>query len=144
MNKENTSLFKSFEGILKELPDISSTVPNLHCYYGHTPAKSSRVNEHEPLADHIDLVNQTALQLIKLHNSETVIEELIKEICEQLSLEPEIEGNFLKELFQASIVFHDFGKLNENFQTERLQNEAFSKTNLSIGSQHSILSAFLS
>lgn len=126
-----------------ELPDLNSTVPNLHLYYGHTPAKSSSANEPEPLADHIDLVNQTALQLIKLHNSETVIENLIKEICEQLSLEPKIEGNFLKELFLASIVFHDFGKLNENFQAERLQNEDFSKVNLSIGSQHSILSAYL-
>lgn len=143
MNKENASLFKSFEDILKELPDLNSTVANLHLYYGHTPAKSSRAKEPEPLADHIDLVNQTALQLTKLHNSETVIENLIEEICEQLSLRPEIEGNFFKELFLASIVFHDFGKLNENFQAERLQNEHFSKVNLSIGSQHSILSAYL-
>lgn len=140
---QTTALFKSFEAILSELPDLNQTVPDLQLYYGHTPAKSSKARKPEPLSDHIELVNNTALKLIQLHSIEPAVEKLIIELCQQLDFDPETDGNFIKKLFFASIVFHDFGKLNENFQAERLHNENFSKTNLLIGSQHSILSAYL-
>jgi CRISPR-associated endonuclease/helicase Cas3 len=137
-------LFNSFDTIRKELPDLSDTVSNLNTYYGHTPAKTSDAAEPEPLKDHIDLVNETASHLIKLHGLEKIIEGLIEDICEQLKMCISREGNVIKELFFAAIGFHDFGKLNENFQVMKMSNnEQFSKVNLLIGSRHSILSAYL-
>lgn len=137
------TLFNSFEAIQKELPELSNTVPNLTDYYGHTPAKASAAREPELLKDHIELVNQIASHLIKLHGLEKIINGLVNEICEQLKIDIPREGNFIKELFLASIAFHDFGKLNENFQVIKMDNEQFSKTKLLIGSRHSTLSAYL-
>lgn len=137
-------LFRSFETIQKELPDLSKTVSDLHLYYGHTPGKESFAVEPEPLQDHIDLVNHTASQLIRLHGLEKVVDNLIEKICILLDLEIQSEGNFIKELFFTSIVFHDFGKLNENFQVQKMSNdEHFSNVPLLIESRHSILSAYL-
>lgn len=143
MNKKSQLLYNSFEIILNNLPDLKSTVPDLHRYYGHTPAESSKAKKVEPLSDHIDLVNHIALKLIKINALEPIIERLIAKLCQQLNFKNKIEADFIKQLFFASIVFHDFGKLNENFQAERLGNKHFSKVNLLIGSQHSILSAYL-
>lgn len=138
------SSFRSFKDLLKELPDLSETVPNISLYLGHTPAKNSLATKPEPLTDHINLVNKTAWQLIRLHGLEKVIDRLITKICKQLNIETESGGNFIKRLFFAAITFHDFGKLNENFQVEKMNNkEQFAKASLLIGSRHSILSAYL-
>jgi len=143
MTKMSKSLYRSFETIQKELPDLSKTVSDLHLYYGHTPGQNALATKPEPLIDHIDLVNKIASQIIKLHGLEDVIDRLIGEVCLQLKVDVPKEGNFIKELFIASITFHDFGKLNENFQAEKMKNKYFSKVNRLIGSRHSILSAYL-
>jgi CRISPR-associated endonuclease/helicase Cas3 len=142
MSKENNWSFKSFDILLHDIHNLADSVPNLKEYLAHTPS-SSIAQYPEPLQDHISLVNQTALKLIKIHSLEKVVNRLIREVCVFLNIDSEVEVNFIKEIFLASIVFHDFGKLNENFQYERMKNELFQKVDLQIGSHHSILSAYL-
>ncbi|WP_188753670.1 CRISPR-associated endonuclease Cas3'', partial [Parapedobacter defluvii] len=58
----------------------------------------------------------------------------------------EEDADFLKMLFVHTIVFHDFGKINENFQTARLQNNAFTafrNTSLKPPHGHSFLGVFI-
>jgi CRISPR-associated endonuclease/helicase Cas3 len=135
-------LLKSFSDVKNCLLDLSVHVPDLDEYLAHLPAVNPK-QEKEKLQGHIVLVNETALRLIDIYGLEGVINNLIINLLKQLNCEQAETGNFIKELFLASIGFHDFGKLNENFQVERMKNNHFKKVNLQIGSQHSILSAFL-
>lgn len=133
-------LFSSFKTLLERIPFLKPPSRNIDLYWAHT----SKLYEPELLTQHINLVNQTALKIIEVHQLEPIIEKLIGEIIQQLQLKgASVKGNFIKELFFATIAFHDYGKINENFQRERMDNQLFCSKNSSIGSQHSILSAFL-
>lgn len=142
MTKAKSSPYNSFNELLGDIPDLSKSVPGIHKYLAHLPSNDNLGLGDEPLIDHINLVNETTLKLIGIHKLEKIIDNLIDELCKQLDYSQKTHGNFIKELFLASIVFHDYGKLNENFQVKRMQNEKFSKVDLIIGSQHSILSAY--
>jgi CRISPR-associated endonuclease/helicase Cas3 len=135
-------LFKSFSELKNNLIDLNNTVHNIKNYYAHLPTNDLQ-NQPEKLSDHVKLVNDTALKLVSLYELEYVINNIIKEICISLKCENSKTGDFVKELFLGSIHFHDFGKVNENFQVDRMQNAMFSRVKLLIGNKHSILSAFL-
>ena len=93
----------------------------------------------ETISEHIRLVMDYARKIILEQNIDPVIDRLISDISpnEQESAE------FIKLLFTGSIVYHDLGKINPNFQVEQMNNPQFQKTTLSIEHQHSILSAYL-
>jgi len=55
----------------------------------------------------------------------------------------DLVSNFIKSAFIKSIYFHDFGKVNENFQVQKMGNRLFSKRENGIGSDHSVLSAYI-
>jgi CRISPR-associated endonuclease/helicase Cas3 len=135
-------LFKSFKELKANILNLSGTVSNLDDYLAHLPAVNPQQDD-EKLQAHIQLVNETALKLINVYKLEDVIDNLIGNILKQLNSDEERIGSLIKELFLASIAFHDFGKLNENFQHERMNNKLFKKVSLLIGSQHSILSSYL-
>jgi len=135
-------LFKSFNELENDIVDLSGNVSNLDIYLAHLPAVNPEQAK-EKLQVHILLVNKTALRLICIYKLEDVIDNLIKKILHLLNCDEQRVGNFIKELFLASIAFHDFGKLNENFQAERMQNSSFKKVKLLLGSHHSLLSAYL-
>lgn len=142
-----TESFKSFEEIWKGLPSLSDHLKDYRDYLAHTSHSDDK--EHEPLIDHVELVVVYTLRLIKAHHLNTVVDNLIRTIVEEAF---PFSGNFkantanyLKKLFLAAIVFHDYGKVNENFQIDKMKNPRFLKRNETNGieSQHSILSAFL-
>lgn len=137
--------FTSFEEILSQIHRLSTHVNNLSDYRAHLPSEASPSGVvPEKLEDHIGLVNQTSLYLIEIHGLEPQINSLIASLVQTFNLRG--EGAILvKELFLATIVFHDYGKLNENFQAdpEKMSNSLFKKRNTPIGTRHSILSAYL-
>lgn len=139
--------FSSFESLLKKIPKLNSNKLDINQYLAHTASledKERLQKEDEPLPDHIDLVNKTALKIIQIHGLEPLIEKLITELCSQLELEGKTDvGNFLKEVFVATFVFHDYGKINENFQVEKMNNPFFQSVESPIGSGHSVLSGYL-
>lgn len=136
--------FKSFNQLLDEIPKLRACDKfDINDYWAHTPSANISNRLPEKLHDHINLVNETCLRLIDMHGLEILINNLIENLSTQLKFEGSKLGNSIKELFFATIVFHDYGKINENFQVERMQNKRFEKSQLSIGCQHSILSAYL-
>jgi CRISPR-associated endonuclease/helicase Cas3 len=128
--------FKPFNQINDEQSTIINFFESKTDFLAHThPSK-----EPETLHQHIIEVISYFLRLVKTHNLESVVDGLIQKI----SAENDKIGNFLKELFFFSIVFHDFGKTNPNFQVQRMNNNKIFETDNSIklGYEHSFISAY--
>ncbi len=133
--------FKSLRAILSESRALKDRLRDHSRYHAHTHASKAP----EPLVEHVNLVIDFALDLIDTHHIEPVVDRLIEPLCQQDYVNNPTEfGSFIKKLFINTIVFHDYGKINENFQRERMNNGAFQRNpSNGIGTQHSVLSAFL-
>lgn len=79
----------------------------------------------ETLKEHLDLTLEYAKKIIEINN----IDITKLPISEELLLD--------------SIYFHDFGKINENFQLKKMKNAKFSQVANNLGSKHSNLSYYL-
>lgn len=127
--------FKSFNQINNEHITIINFFESKPDFLAHThPLKKS-----ETLHEHIIKVISYFLQLVKTHNLESVVDGLIQKIYDENNK----IGNFIKELFFLSIVFHDFGKTNPNFQVQRMNNKLFENDkSIKLGYEHSIISSY--
>lgn len=111
-------------------------------YYAHL-SKDKSVKE--TLFEHSELVSKYCLRLMESHKIDHLLDSLIEKLMPLLPVESEEElGNLFKEIFIAAIVYHDLGKVNPNFQVQKMENELFSLNNkLSLQSNHSLLGAYL-
>lgn len=134
--------YSSISTLLSELPALSSYLLDAGNYLAHLPGEAQPERAPEILEMHINLVNSYLAQLTEKHGLDPVIDKIISGISPDISID---SGNYIKKLFVYTIVFHDFGKVNEHFQANKMQNPLFkhiSGTSL-IGSTHSSLSAFI-
>lgn len=135
--------FKSFEILVQEEARIEHILTNYEKYHAHTHKKQ----DYEKLHEHVHLVMDYALKLVKAHGLDAVLDSMINDLIKVNSKIEQVEtiGNFIKRLFVNALIYHDYGKVNENFQIEKMQDKGFFKPNESnkIGSQHSILSAYI-
>ncbi len=107
---------KTIREIIQESPDISTYLKDVERYYAHTPKNKSKSDIPETLEAHTQLVTQYFLQLIESHNLDEVIDRLIIGYLDSFQEVNVQLANFIKQLFVDSVIFHDFGKVNENFQ----------------------------
>ena len=136
-----SNCFKPVSEIIHELPALSTYLLDAGDYFAHLP-KTEGISV-ETIEKHVNLVNRYFEKLVIAHELDSVIDRLIHGISTQVKLET---GNYIKSLFVNSIVFHDFGKINEHFQFEKMKNGKFiekSKKHSPISSNHSSLSAFI-
>jgi CRISPR-associated endonuclease/helicase Cas3 len=113
-----------------------------HPFYAHL----SRDNqEKESLYEHSRLVSDYCLKLLDTHGIEIAINGILNDLTENLAIKnPESWGNNLKEIFIGSIIYHDLGKINPNFQLKKMNNIAFKEDRrLTIQSNHSFLGAYI-
>ena len=101
----------------------------------------------ESLKEHIDLVYDYFLLLVKENGLENHFDRLFNEsviLLDEVSNRKEF-ANFVKNLFAKAVYWHDMGKMNPNFQAdeEKMANREFKKIKLSEGSNHSPLGAYL-
>jgi len=133
--------FKTVSEIVHNLPALSNYLLNAGNYFAHLP--KVEVNPVETIEEHVNLVNRYLEKLVTTHNLDSVIDRLINGISNNLDLDT---GNYIKVLFVNTIVFHDFGKINERFQFEKMKNGKFfesSQNHTPLSSNHSSLSAFI-
>lgn len=103
----------------------------------------------ESLIAHIELVNSYFGELVIQHSLDYTIDKIITSIVLEYfidSIQQELLKETIKALFVNVIHYHDFGKINENFQAEpkKMNNPLFKITkNSPIGSTHSSLGAYL-
>ncbi|MGB4414799.1 MAG: CRISPR-associated helicase Cas3' [Paludibacter sp.] len=136
-----SNYFKPVSEIIQELPVLSSYLLDAGNYYAHLPKDGHSIKE--TLEEHINLVNDYLRKLVQYHNLDDIIDRLINGL--RNAIDPET-GNYIKQLFVHTIVFHDFGKINERFQTDKMSNSNLhvnASANSPISSNHSSLSAFI-
>lgn len=142
------SSFESVANILDTTKSVNDFLIDATSYYAHIPPKGSTTNQPpELLAEHIELVQEKFIKLTASHQIDSVIDSLIHDLlhCNQI-IDIEKTGNYVKKLFVHTIVFHDFGKINENFQIEKMNNPFFKgkeQPKSPISTHHSSLGAYV-
>ncbi len=125
----------SFSDIVdKKLIPFKSLIYESDKYLAHIDG----IKDKETLQEHVDLVLHYAKQIIDQQNIDIIIDNLIEAVSENVEIAEDI-----KLMFVASIAYHDLGKINPNFQIDKMKNISFPRKKLLIGSQHSVLSAFV-
>lgn len=142
--------YDSVATILRATPSIDTFLLDAEKYYAHvSPKNSSILKKPETLQQHIELVQKKFELLCQLHNLDLVIDNLINDYLLKQNVNNNLTlGNFIKRLFVNTIVFHDFGKINENFQAspDKMNNPFFKgkeKPNSVLSTHHSSLGAYL-
>jgi len=129
-------LYKSF----KQISDKDFALESLFKYKSEFLAHTHENKKHETLHEHTFKVKEYFNSLVDIHGIESIIDNLILKI----SFANQEIGEYLKTMFLHSVIFHDFGKINDNFQTEKMKNKLFqSDKSIKIGSNHSFLSAYI-
>lgn len=136
------SYYKPSSEIFDESIKLKDLLSNADLYWAHTPPFKSGKNP-ETLQEHICLVNEYSKKLINAHGLDSVIDNLIKDYLSVFDVKDNSLGNFIKTLYLNTIIFHDYGKINENFQVEKMHNPDFNKKDSPITSRHSSLGAFI-
>lgn len=128
--------------ILKAAPKVEVTLKDHLRYLAHIHSSKKP----ESLDEHIELVNNYFEQLVNVHGLEKLIDNIVIDICKDWK-DNEKAADIIKTQFVHIVVFHDFGKVNENFQVLRMKNYANfcenAKTILKPPHGHSFLGTFL-
>lgn len=138
------SLLKTVSEIQQAIPALTEWLTTADKYLAHThPVKPS-----EKFEEHVNLVNKYFQQLCEAHGIDTVLDKLIIAVVEENFQEENraTVSEVIKALFVHVIHFHDFGKVNENFQAEpkKMNNPLFKLIlDTPLGSSHSSLGAYL-
>lgn len=135
--------FKKVSEIISATPALKEQLINAGVYWAHRPKDNNRNIPVETLEEHIELVLRYFNQLIEAHQLDDAIDRIIVGLYERIDAET---GNYIKLLFVNTIVYHDYGKINERFQIDKMNNFHFKNSPLKqsfIGSTHSGLGAFI-
>lgn len=134
--------YKTVSDLISSLPALGSYLAEAGNYLAHRPREATENRLPETLEAHVNLVNEYLVRLVEAHGLDPVIDRLIQQLSLQVS---DDKGEYIKCLFVNAIVFHDFGKINEFFQSEKMLNPLFKHLNNTsiIGSTHSMLGAFI-
>ncbi|MFA6136778.1 MAG: CRISPR-associated helicase Cas3' [Sulfurimonas sp.] len=98
----------------------------------------------ESLKEHIDLVYDYFLKLTSQNGLEQHLDSLFEKstnLFEEIEFQEEF-ANFTKYLFTKAIYWHDMGKMNPNFQKDKMLNDIEEESIIS-DSYHSLLGAYL-
>jgi CRISPR-associated endonuclease/helicase Cas3 len=106
-------------------------------------AHISDFKKNETLKDHSKLVLEYLRKLVENQNIETVVDKAINGLCKSFCIENSEVENYFKAIFFNSIILHDLGKINPNFQVDRMNNKAFSKLNIEQKHFHSFLGSYI-
>ena len=128
------SLLKFDEISKNNFFDFNFLIDNIHNYLAHLSQDGCEL---ETLLAHSNLVLHYALKLIKENGLEERIDKII------LSSSKKNLQNDIKLFYLKAIYWHDIGKINENFQVDKMNNDKFKNIENGISSKHSILSAYL-
>jgi CRISPR-associated endonuclease/helicase Cas3 len=99
-------------------------------------------NQSESIFEHLSLVKEYSKTLKNVHGLGRAIDHLVNDFVSNNYSNHNIAKDFIKDLFDDVIIFHDFGKLNPDFQRVKMKNNNFTSINNSLGSDHSKISAF--
>ena len=122
---------------------ISSIIKNSEKYFAHIPI--NHIDNKETLEEHINLVIKYFEKINAEFDLEIIIDNIIKDIGENnFKIDNNIDiNNFIKDLFFSTLFYHDFGKINQNFQRTKMNNPEFENIENSLDTTHSLLGTYL-
>lgn len=134
------------ETIIKATPKLSSILKDAENYLAHLDKKGRRAPE--LFEEHYDRVNTYFWKICRKNGLDTIIDNLIVECVRSFFPKSDFQKTcqYIKQLFAQTAVYHDFGKVNENFQAhpEKMNNPKFKMTkNHPLKHHHSQLGAYL-
>jgi CRISPR-associated endonuclease/helicase Cas3 len=146
MKKSMQLSIDSVEAIMKATPSLSSFLKNADLYFAHLDRNGIRAPE--LLEEHYDRVNSYFALICQKNGLDTVIDNLITDyVCSFFPKSDFLETcQHIKRLFVNTAVYHDFGKVNDNFQAhpEKMNNPNFRMIkNHPLKHHHSQLGAYL-
>lgn len=138
----NTIPFKDL--IEKRKFDSKKGIRNSSRYFAHSPL-DGKDREYELLSSHLEKTANKFMKLVNLQGLDQIVDNHIEKLLSHEDItEKQDFYEFIKLLFFEAIHLHDIGKINENFQRDKMGKlDEFEKQNNSLGSNHSILSVFL-
>jgi len=139
----NSFKFKTISEIVSTAPALKEQLINAGAYWAHRPKNNNTNASPETLEEHIELVIRYFNHLIEHHQLDVILDKLILSLFEKVNNQT---GDYAKLLFVNTIVFHDYGKINERFQTDKMNNVQFKDSTPKesfIGTTHAALGAFI-
>lgn len=128
----NFSDIKTTQQIISERIKLSNILPAYKDYLAHSP--------NEGLFEHTELTSNYLEVIVRVNKLEKVIDNLIRGSIAKGDIDL---YNWIKRLFIESIIFHDLGKVNVNYQSVKLKNPLFRKNDDIFSTHHSLLSSYL-
>ena len=129
------SLLKFDEIVKNNFFDFKLIVKDVNSYLAHLSKDGSEV---ETLLTHSDLVLEYAIKIMLENQIEGNIDKIIQLTIDNIQIQ-----NDMKLFYLKAIYWHDIGKINDNFQKDKMSNNNFENIENGISSKHSILSAYL-
>lgn len=136
----------SVEAIIQSTPKLSSILRDAGNYLAHLDKKGKRAPE--LFEEHYDRVNAYFWKICQKNGLDAVIDNLIVDYVRSFFPKSDFHKTcqHIKRLFVQTAVYHDFGKVNENFQAhpDKMNNPKFRMTkNHPLKHHHSQLGAYL-
>ena len=143
------SYIKPISQILLETKPVSEMLIDAELYFAHIPYDKTNLRNPEILNEHILLVQEKFCALAEIHHIDGVVDSMICTLfSDNKIIFDDGIAEFIKKAWVNTVVFHDFGKVNENFQahSEKMNNSNFKgkeKMNSPLKTNHSSLGAYL-
>lgn len=139
--------FKKIKDIVEQERNLGDFLLDASLYLAHKNIPF----ESETLEEHISLVNKHFVLLVESSQLDCVIDKLISDFLITNKVDNqrvELLGDFLKMIFAKTIIFHDYGKINPNFQgnKDKMDNDVFKSKmipNYILQTHHSKLGAYI-
>jgi len=114
--------------------ELENLIINHQDYFAHL---SNDEKDKETLIEHLLLVQKYFFKLVSSHQLDKVIIRLVNGLTKDIDIR-----EFVTELFVKSIVIHDFGKVNPEFQNKKMKNP-IKKFIHELSSGHSLISGYI-
>lgn len=124
---------------------FENIIVNSDCYFAHLPKEENAGRSPELLSEHSALVFEYARKIVQENGLDGVVKGLISASIPEQIANKGLLANAIDDLFWQAIAFHDLGKMNKKFQTERMNNNNADLLSVKhpFGSHHSIISVYL-
>lgn len=142
-----SSYIKTVKQLMEESLPLNRLLKDADTYYAHISPHKNDNKAPETLNEHITLVQDKCITLCEIHCLDATIDGLILDLLPEQHHTNEAL-NFVKKLFVNTVVFHDYGKVNENFQAhpDKMNNPNFKgkeQADSPLSTHHSALGAYL-
>lgn len=122
--------------------DLGMVIKDAGTYLAHIKEENVCEMKTEGLREHTQLCQKYFRQLMAEKQIESVFERFLKGYLGEIT---NVAVKLFYEMLVNTITFHDIGKINPNFQIEKMKNTHFSQRRefTAVGSRHSEISAVL-